>query len=133
MIIFLFQGVAECTRDKNILDLILTFEENMIDNVIVGEPFGSSDHQIIRWDFVACREGNKEEIKIHNFLKADYEQMREASKLINLAGIIKGTDIEMDWNGFKVEITKLRDKFVPFKKTRNKKCKLVNKSVIKCR
>jgi hypothetical protein len=39
----------------------------------------------------------------------------------------------MDWNGFKVEITKLRDKFVPFKKTRNNKCKWVNKSVIKCR
>jgi hypothetical protein len=77
---FLFQGVAECTRGKNILDLILTSEENMVDNVMVGEPFGSSDHQIIRWDFVACREGNKEEVKIYNFLKADYEQMRGSSK-----------------------------------------------------
>jgi len=77
---FLFQGVTECTRSSNILDLILTSEENMIENVTVGEPFGSSDHQIIRFDFITCKEGSKVEIKMHDYFKADYEQMREESK-----------------------------------------------------
>lgn len=130
---FLFQGVTECTRSSNILDLILTSEENMIENVTVGEPFGSSDHQIIRFDFITCKEGSKVEIKMHDYFKADYEQMREESKKINWEGIVMGVDVEVDWNCFKLEIAKLRDKYVPYKKNRNSKCKWVNKSVIKSR
>ena len=67
---FLFQGVTEGTRSSNILDLVLTSEENMIENVTVGEPFGSSDHQIIRFNFIACKEGSKVEIKVHEFLNS---------------------------------------------------------------
>jgi hypothetical protein len=131
---FLFQGVTESTRSNNILDLILTSEENMIENVTVGEPFGSSDHQIIRFNFNACtQEGSTVEIKIHDYFKAEYGQMREDSKQINWEGIVMGVDIEADWNCFKLEIAKLRDKYVPFKKNKNNKCKWVNKSVIKCR
>ena len=42
-------------KRKNVLDLILTTEENMVENLAVGEPSGTSDHQIIRCDFVACK------------------------------------------------------------------------------
>ena len=130
---FLFQGVTECTRNSNILDLILTSEENMIDNVTVGEPFGSSDHQIIRFDFIACKESSSVENKMLDYFKADYEQMREDCKLIIWDGIVRGVDVEADWNCFKLEIAKLRDKYVPFKKNKNNKCKWVNKMVIKSR
>lgn len=131
---FLFQGVIECTRSSNILDLVLTSEENMIDNVSVGEPFGSSDHQIIRFDFIACKESSTLiENKMHDYFKADYEEMREESKIINWEGIVMGVDVEVDWNSLKLEIAKLRDKYVPYKKNRNSKCKWVNKSVIKSR
>ena len=131
---FLFQGVIECTRSSNILDLVLTSEENMIDNVSVGEPFGSSDHQIIRFDFIACKESSTlVENKMHDYFKADYEEMREESKIINWEGIVMGVDVEVDWNSLKLEIAKLRDKYVPYKKNRNSKCKWVNKSVIKSR
>lgn len=130
---FLFQRVTQSTRDKKVLDLILASEENMIDNVMVGEPFGSSDHQVIRWDFIACRESSKEVIKMYDYFKTDYDQMREGSELIRWEEIIMGVDVETDWNSFKSEINRLRDKYVPFKKTGNNKCKWVNKSVIKCR
>lgn len=130
---FLFQGVTESTRSNNILDLILTSEENMIDNVTVGEPFGSSDHQIIRFDFIACKESSTAETKTHDYFKADYEQMREDSKIINWEGKGMGVDVEVDWNCFKLEIAKLRDKYVPYKQNRNNKCRWVNKSVIKSR
>ena len=39
----------------------------------------------------------------------------------------------MDWNSLKLEIAKLRDKYVPYRKNRNNRCKWVNKSVIKSR
>ena len=41
---FLHQLVEEPTRDQNILDLVLTTNVDLIDNVVVGEPF--SDHII---------------------------------------------------------------------------------------
>ena len=41
---FLHQLGDEPTRDQNILDLVLTTNADLIDNVVVGEPF--SDHII---------------------------------------------------------------------------------------
>ena len=44
---FLIQHVDEPSREKNILDLVFTCDENMIENLSVGEHFATSDHQII--------------------------------------------------------------------------------------
>ena len=56
---FLVQHVDEPTRENNILDLVFTSEENMIENLYVGEHFGTSDHQIIRWNMLASKVKNK--------------------------------------------------------------------------
>ena len=50
---FIIRCVNNTTRGKNYLDLIFAFEENMVENVVVGELFGTSNHQIIKWNFVA--------------------------------------------------------------------------------
>jgi ribonucleases P/MRP protein subunit RPP40 len=130
---YLLQGVVECTRGKNILDLVLTSEENMVENLRVGEPFGTSDHLIIRWDFAACRENIKEDIKTHDYFRTDYDQLREEAKLINWDRIVEGKSVETDWEKFKLKIGDLRDKWVPFKKARAGKCKWVTRLVTKCR
>ena len=45
---FLIQNVNEPTRLDNILDLVLSTEENLVQNVKVGEQIANSDHNIIR-------------------------------------------------------------------------------------
>lgn len=40
----LIQLVKKCTHDKNILDLVLTTNEDLVNNVEVGEEFGTSDN-----------------------------------------------------------------------------------------
>jgi hypothetical protein len=55
---FLFQFVNEPTRGKNYLDLILSSEENMVQNLLVEEPFETSDHQVIRFELL-CRKIKK--------------------------------------------------------------------------
>ena len=40
--------------EENILDLVFTSDENMIEKLCVGEHLGTSDHQIIRWNMLAC-------------------------------------------------------------------------------
>ena len=47
---FLTQHVSEPTRGDNILDLILSTQKEMIDNVRVVEPLGKSDHSQIQFN-----------------------------------------------------------------------------------
>ena len=44
---FLTQHVLEPTRDGNVLDLILSSHNELLDNVKVHEPLSSSDHNQI--------------------------------------------------------------------------------------
>ena len=45
----------------------------MIENIRVGEPFGTSDHQIIRWNFLANKDFKNSESKKLNYFKGDNE------------------------------------------------------------
>ena len=36
----------------NILDFVMSNEEGFVENVTIGEPFGTSDHCVIKWDMV---------------------------------------------------------------------------------
>ncbi|ESO12137.1 hypothetical protein HELRODRAFT_158582 [Helobdella robusta] len=40
----------EPTRKNNVLDLVISTEEDMIEDIQVGEKFGSSDHKIKRFE-----------------------------------------------------------------------------------
>ena len=66
----LIQHVDEPTRGKNILDLVFTSEKNMIENLSVGEHFGTSDHRIIRWNILAYKVIQKQ-IKNYNYHKGN--------------------------------------------------------------
>src|SRR5579864_8235140 len=133
---FLVQCVDDCTRGKNVLDLVLTSEENMADNLIVGEPFGTSDHQIIRWDFIACK-GNpsksSETVKTYDYLKADYDKMRDDCKDIDWVRVMHEDSIELAWKGFREVMENLREKWIPVKRVKNVKCKWGNSAVVKSR
>ena len=47
---FLTQHVLVPTRDGNVLDLILSSQNELVDNVKVHEPLGSSDHNQIHFN-----------------------------------------------------------------------------------
>ena len=47
---FLTQHVLEPTRGGNVLDLILSSQSELVDNVKVHEPLGSSDHNQIHFN-----------------------------------------------------------------------------------
>jgi ribonuclease P/MRP protein subunit RPP40 len=133
---FLVQCVEDCTRGKNVLDLVLTSEENMVENLTVGEPFGTSDHQIIRWDFIACKGTcNKvgETVKGFDYFKADYDKMRDNCKQIDWVNIMHQERIDLAWKGFRESMETLRDEWVPLKRLKNGKCKWVNRAVVKTR
>ncbi|CAM4663482.1 unnamed protein product [Lepidochelys kempii] len=46
---FLHQVVAELTRRDAILDLVLVSNEDLIEEMVVGDNLGSSDHELIQF------------------------------------------------------------------------------------
>ena len=52
---FFTQHVLLPARGDNILDLVMSNEEGLVENVTVGEPFGTSDHCVIKWNLVIKR------------------------------------------------------------------------------
>ena len=74
---FLTQHVSEPTRGDNILDLILSTQKEMIDNVRVIEPLGKSDHSQIQFNLrvKTVNKGTKQ--KRRDFQKGDSDGMRQ--------------------------------------------------------
>lgn len=72
---------ARFMRQHVMVPTFWTSDENMIDNVSLGEHSNTSSHQVVRWGLVI--EQTQEVIsyvKRPNFLKADYNLVR--NKLI---------------------------------------------------
>ena len=96
---FLHQHVHQITRGKNILDLVFTSEEHMIEELNVGEPFGTSDHQIIRCKLIVSKSNEILDSKpVLSYFKADYNVIRENLKADDLFGKIREKNIEESWN-----------------------------------
>ena len=87
---FMQQHVMEPTRGDNILDLVITSDENMVESVSVGEHFNTSDHQVVRWELVMEQTHEvKSYVKRPNFFKADYELVRKKLKEKDLENAVR--------------------------------------------
>ena len=78
---FLTQHVTEATRGCNILDLVITSDDRLVENVNVGENFGTSDHQIVTFDLkVLESEINTQNQNKKNYFRGNYDQARQIIK-----------------------------------------------------
>ena len=80
--LYLFQHVHKPTRFREghrpaILDLVFTQLESEIDEIIIGEPLGKSDHAVLTWDLLlSCHVEKQKGSDKLNFAKADFENIR---------------------------------------------------------
>ena len=56
---FLTQHVLEPTREENVLDLVLSSQIEIVDNVKIHEPLGNSDHNQIHFGIKVKSESTK--------------------------------------------------------------------------
>ena len=64
------------TRGENILDLILTSNEALVDNVNIEEPFVSSDHCVVNFD-ITCDISRKDwKLFYYDHRRGNYESMK---------------------------------------------------------
>src|SRR6267154_294175 len=110
---FLIQHVNEPTRDKNVLDLVFTSEEAMIENLEVKEHFSTSDHNIVCWNLISKNEMPLSNVMKYNYSKADYAKIIEHLNEIDRKLKFQDLDAEKMWNIFCDIVNEVILKFVP--------------------
>ena len=77
----------------------------------IGENFGSSDHQILRFN-IATLSVNETDKNCINYSKGDYVKAKRLAMLIDWKLIISNNVIN-GWNNFKSFLLDIRNKCVP--------------------
>ena len=117
-------GFCQCvnfaTRDKNILDVILTDDCQLISTVTSAEPLGSSDHRIVQFsmvlDFNACCSTCNQ----FNWSKADYDEMEIYFLDIDWQSMLLNNPSALSlWDEFDSVVTTAIDLFVPKRQARS--------------
>ena len=118
---YLTQLVVEPTRGNNILDLVFTSDENIVDNLEVGEHLSDSDHNIIRFEIVTSIGRKENSTLIPNFTHANFEEIRSKLREVNWQSLLSNTDTNNQWGLFKTHLLELIYKDIPMKKIRSAK------------
>ena len=104
--LFLTQHVFQPTRNDEILDLILTNNENLIGKVAYGETIGNSEHVIIRFNIKRKFKRACSRLNITpNFANGDYQAIRLFLRRIQWTNIFEGKTVSEMWNIFKKDIS----------------------------
>ena len=118
---FLIQHVKEPTREYNILDLVLTTNEHMVEHLEVHEHLGNSDHNTIYWNLICDIKQSESSHQHRQYSRGNYECMREDLMKINWEEEFKDLEIDELWKRFKDILELEVDKCVPLTAVRRRK------------
>ena len=76
---FLIQHLLEPTRGENVhvLDIVLSSQKELVDNVKIHESLGNSDHNQIHFNINVKSESKNKKTYWRNFHKGNYKDMRK--------------------------------------------------------
>ena len=116
---FLCQHVNFPTRENNILDLFISSDPNMVDNLQCVGKLGSSDHVLVlaELNFKTCIAENLQEIP--DWKKANMDRIKDSLN-IDWKQKLEGKDTFSSWNEFKTLLNNSININVPMKKRRTK-------------
>jgi ribonucleases P/MRP protein subunit RPP40 len=118
---FLTQHVLTPTRENNILDLVLSSEEGMVEDLQVLEHLANSDHNIVKFKLVhATASVSSCQVKF-DYNKGDYIQMNSWLSAVSWDDSFQNLEVNEMWNTFHDTISSAVEKFIPKQKPRSKK------------
>ena len=74
---FLTQHVLEPTRAARVLDIVLSSQKEFVDNVVIQEPLGSSDHNQLHFNIKIKSDKTKVKQCRRDFRKGNYRCIRK--------------------------------------------------------
>ena len=117
---FLCQHVNFPTRENNILDLFISSDPNMVDNLQCVGELVSSDHVVLvlaELNFKTCVAEKLQEIP--DWKKANMDRIKDSLN-IDWKQKLEGKDTYSSWNEFKSLLNNSINNNVPMKKKRTK-------------
>ena len=109
---FLHQTVTEPTRQSNILDLVISSQENLVVNTRTGEHLGNCDHNTVRFDINLPFIQHKNSVLVPNFHEANYSGLSIALDEITLN---QSATVEDAWSSFKQQFMNLQNIYIPLR------------------
>ena len=113
--LFLNQHVNEATRGSNILDLVLSSNPEQVRNLTVTERFGTSDHNIVKFEIIVKEETKQWREKYRDYRNADFTKIRSEVKSADWKQVREGSSLEDVWCKFKDTLNKAAEKHVKVK------------------
>ena len=112
---FLTQHVLEPTRATRILDIVLSSQKEFVDNVVIQEPLGSSDHNQLHFNIKIKSDKTKVKCR-RDFRKDNYKEIRNSLAHIDWYDKIKNKRATEYWKILIGELDSAIDSYVPMKK-----------------
>ena len=116
---FLTQHVLEPTRATRILDIVLSSQKELVDNVEIKETLGSSDHNQMHFDINIKSDRTKVKQCMRDFRKGNYKEIRKSLTLLDWNDKMKNKAATECWNILRGELDSAIDSYVPMKQTGN--------------
>ena len=111
--------MLEPSRGDNVLDIVLSSQKELVDNVKIHEPLDNSDHIQIHFDINVKSESKNKKMYRRNFHKGKYKDMRKYLAKLDWNNMLMNKTAIECWNILKYEIESIIDKFVPLKNKEN--------------
>ena len=108
---FLIQHVDKPIWGANLLDLVISGNINFVIDLVVGEDFSNSDHQIAMFN-LAIPYVKEKDNRVLNYYKGDYAKVIRLAHLVNWDKLISVNVITW-WENFKTILLDIRDKCFP--------------------
>ena len=115
-----FNTRHQINQESNILDLILTNEDNMINNLDVKAPIGKSDHLVITFDYKCYTQETYSKNTCYQYSRGNYSQMNKDLQM-DWASLLKDKDVEELWQIFSTILKNAQDKNIPQKNITNER------------
>ena len=113
---FLSQHVLEPTTAARVLDIVLSSQKEFVDNVVIQEPLGSSDHNQLHFNINIKSDKTKVEQCRRDFRRGNYEEIRKRLALIDGNDKMNNKTATECWNILRGELDRAIDSYVPMKK-----------------
>ena len=113
---FLTQHVFEPTRAARVLDIVLSSQKEFVDNVVIQEPLGSSDHNQLHFNINIKSDKTKVKQCRRDFRRGNYEEIRKSLALIDWNDKMNNKTATECWNILRGELDSAIDSYVPMKK-----------------
>lgn len=117
---FLWQHTTQPTHYRaqqtaNILDLVITNEENNVKEINVCEPVGKSDNVFLNWTLICYTDDTRTKVNKKLYDKGDYEAMRKFLTDKDWLIPLQGNSVEDQWKNISELIYEAVGRFVPNK------------------